>query len=322
MSDFAAINELVAFLRAKVDRSRLEQHLQNHPTLDLAGSCRDGATVIHWAAMLGRLDDMRWLIERGAPADIAVAASGMQPIHWACTTGQQKCVQSLIELSSVDSNALDRKRTPPLMIAVQYGHVSLVEYLLRRGADPSMVDEDGDSALHWAAYKNRDDCLERLASSSAGFEVAVDSFGSTPLHLAASQGSCRAMAWLLRCPKVAVALAMKDKRGRTPLEVATQRDGHAIRRMLEAHAEGRSLDADDFGLQLPPMDMWLRDAGSWMQGLSMQLSERVWSVEAGGGAAAAAGTRADEEAAAAAGRPIPGRVLEMVPVSDDGGELI
>ena len=42
-----------------------------------------------------------------------------------------------------------------LVIAAQYGFVELVLYLSNHGCDPASVDNVGDSALHWAAYKGK-----------------------------------------------------------------------------------------------------------------------------------------------------------------------
>ncbi len=52
-----------------------------------------------------------------------------------------------------DINCLDKKNCTPLIIAAQYGHPLLVSYLIKNGADHTIIDKENDSALHWAAYK-------------------------------------------------------------------------------------------------------------------------------------------------------------------------
>lgn len=42
------------------------------------------------------------------------------------------------------------------MIAAQYGFVELVIFLSNHGCDLGSVDNVGDSALHWAAYKGEE----------------------------------------------------------------------------------------------------------------------------------------------------------------------
>lgn len=42
-----------------------------------------------------------------------------------------------------------------MVIAAQYGYVELVMFLSKSGCDMASVDNVGDSAIHWAAYKGR-----------------------------------------------------------------------------------------------------------------------------------------------------------------------
>jgi Ankyrin repeats (many copies) len=44
----------------------------------------------------------------------------------------------------------DRQGCTPMVIAAQYGFVEQVIYLLKAGARPDILDENEDSALHWA----------------------------------------------------------------------------------------------------------------------------------------------------------------------------
>ena len=47
----------------------------------------------------------------------------------------------------------DQKGVTPLIVACQYGMTMLAAYLIGKGAGLQLVDSDGDSALHWAAFK-------------------------------------------------------------------------------------------------------------------------------------------------------------------------
>lgn len=53
----------------------------------------------------------------------------------------------------VDLDVRDSKGCSPLIIASQYGHAGLAGYLIGKGAGLHLVDRDGDTALHWAAFK-------------------------------------------------------------------------------------------------------------------------------------------------------------------------
>ncbi len=47
----------------------------------------------------------------------------------------------------------------------------------------SVVDEDGQTALHWACDRGHLDIVERLLAAEPGCVDRVDGFGQTALHL-------------------------------------------------------------------------------------------------------------------------------------------
>ncbi len=55
--------------------------------------------------------------------------------------------------SGVPVDATDHKGLTPLMMACMFGRSLMAAYLLGRGAQAHLTDMNGDSALHWAAYK-------------------------------------------------------------------------------------------------------------------------------------------------------------------------
>ena len=50
-------------------------------------------------------------------------------------------------------DVVDSKGCTPLIVACQYGKTVLAGYLMGKGARREYVDKDGDTALHWAAFK-------------------------------------------------------------------------------------------------------------------------------------------------------------------------
>ena len=85
------------------------------------------------------------------------------------------------------------------MMACMFGRSLMAAYLLGRGARPNLTDMNGDSALHWAAYKGYPSLMQMLIYS--GFDPQKpDNFGSSPLHLACISGNL--MAVKLLCAKV------------------------------------------------------------------------------------------------------------------------
>lgn len=86
-------------------------------------------------------------------------------------------------------------------------------------------DDDGLTALHWAADRDATDALN--AAIKGGCPInAVDESGQTPLHYAASCGHVKSTKILLD----AGAALLKDEDDCTPLDVAADND---IRKILE-----------------------------------------------------------------------------------------
>ena len=85
---------------------------------------------------------------------------------------------------------LDPKDTwgaTPLMLAATSGYPRFVERLLELGADHSLSDNNGRSALHHAAESARNEVVGALIDGGADIHCA-DDIGDTPLHLAAARG--------------------------------------------------------------------------------------------------------------------------------------
>lgn len=72
------------------------------------------------------------------------------------------------------------------------GHVGVVEVLLRRGAHPSLQDGDGDTPIHDAVTKKRDDIIRLLIDANADLTITNNN-GFNPLHHAALRGNARSV---------------------------------------------------------------------------------------------------------------------------------
>src|SRR5690349_15009508 len=69
----------------------------------------------------------------------------------------------------------------PLCRQAHQGNAAMVTWLLENGADPSLQDATGDSALHIAANRGKVNVIPILVAGNADIE-ATDSRGNTPLH--------------------------------------------------------------------------------------------------------------------------------------------
>lgn len=92
----------------------------------------------------------------------------------------------------------------------------LRELIARPGIDLQAEDNDGFTAMHWAAWSGMDGCIFELCRSGLDINKPEKS-GYTPLMLAAMRGNDRAVALLLQLGADA---SLKNAKGQTALDLA------------------------------------------------------------------------------------------------------
>lgn len=115
------------------------------------------------AALKGHTKLARKLIER----DADVNKPGWAPLHYAAAGGHLEIMALLIEHHAY-INAESPNKTTPLMMAAHYGTPQAVKLLLDEGADPTMRNELGLSAVDFAQGANRKDAAEMIAAVIRG----------------------------------------------------------------------------------------------------------------------------------------------------------
>uniref|UniRef100_A0A8C0CKQ4 Ankyrin repeat and LEM domain-containing protein 1 n=1 Tax=Balaenoptera musculus TaxID=9771 RepID=A0A8C0CKQ4_BALMU len=127
-----------------------------------------------------------------------------------------------------------------LRAALREEELRAVEELLRRGADPNLVLEDGAAAMHLAARAQHPRslcCLEALLRRG-GDPNTRSAEALTPLHVAAAWGCRRGLELLL---SQGADPALRDQDGLRPLDLAEQQ-GHqnCVRVLRELEARTRT----------------------------------------------------------------------------------
>lgn len=118
-----------------------------------------------------------------------------------------------------------------------YGRTATAAYLLGMNAQTHLTDINGDTALHWCAYKGHVELMRLLMYSGVDLQK-TDNFGSTPLHLACLSGNLYCVRML--CEKSNVDLEPKDKNGKTPLQLAQSHRHADIVKLLKNMIKRRS----------------------------------------------------------------------------------
>uniref|UniRef100_A0A3B4A434 RHD domain-containing protein n=1 Tax=Periophthalmus magnuspinnatus TaxID=409849 RepID=A0A3B4A434_9GOBI len=153
-------------------------------------------------------------------------SNGDTPLHLAVIHQQNAVIQQLLQTLGNGHqhllNTANHLRKTPLHLAVSSRQMQVVELLLRAGADPSLVDRDGRSAVHLAALSGDTSVLRtvltHLTDEHAPLVNAPDYHGLQPLHLSVRRDGERCLRLLVESG--AKINAPEQKSGCTALHLA------------------------------------------------------------------------------------------------------
>ncbi|CAM9366004.1 unnamed protein product [Laminaria digitata] len=123
--------------------------------------------------------------------DIGVKiCEGDRPLHVAAKLGRLEIVRLLLQWAGADPNATNKPGRTPLMAACACldNRAEVVRSLLEAGADATMADENGYTALHVVGFYGRIDLVDVLHAEAPDTLSRVASTGETPLCIACAQG--------------------------------------------------------------------------------------------------------------------------------------
>jgi ankyrin repeat protein len=125
----------------------------------------DGWTALHLAAFFGHASTVALLLARGAdPMLWSRAFEHNLALHAACAgrTEKAEVVRALIAVTR-DLDARQGSGWTPLMLAAANGMAAAVHLLLAAGADWTLANDDGHTALDLARAHSHTSIAERLA---------------------------------------------------------------------------------------------------------------------------------------------------------------
>ena len=114
------------------------------------------------AAIKGRLDAVRALVAR----DADVNKTGWTPLHYAASGTQPEQVEIIAFLLEHHAyiDAASPNGTTPLMMAAQYGTDASAQRLLSEGADPTLKNQLGLTAVDFALRAEREELARTIAA--------------------------------------------------------------------------------------------------------------------------------------------------------------
>ena len=146
------------------------------------------ATALMIACASSNKDAINVLLDAGADPNIT-DGMGNTCIQIAVGNGCSKDVLETIVNHGVDVNATNKKNVTALMIACEKGNANAINVLLNAGAHPNIIDANGNTCLHYAAYG---DCIKDSLQTviNHGAEVNATNAGyATAIMLACEKGN-------------------------------------------------------------------------------------------------------------------------------------
>uniref|UniRef100_A0A8C5HPH9 Serine/threonine-protein phosphatase 6 regulatory ankyrin repeat subunit C-like n=1 Tax=Gouania willdenowi TaxID=441366 RepID=A0A8C5HPH9_GOUWI len=223
-----------------------------------------GRTCLHAAASGGNVECLNLLLNFGAEIDIKDNL-GRSALHYATASGNSQCTVSLVR-AGAEVNELDLTNCSPLHYAAashtfcgshRNKHVTgldekfCLDFLLENGANPTLKNSKGYSAVHYAAAYGNKQHLELVRPVSFFFFFLLSSFALGCEYdlllptlflifssIQAYYGHGKAL--LLLCETL-VSLDVRDIEGQTALHLAAQRGFSSCVEVLLKHQASYTL---------------------------------------------------------------------------------
>lgn len=210
----------------------LDLTLKGLPKGAVNRSSNDGVTPLMIAADEGHLQSVEALIKAGADISANASVNGsigkQAAIHFAAMKGRDNVVRFLLD-RKVSSDQGTGKGLTPLMLAAGSGYASTVGLLLSNDADVNKTDTQGMTPLHYAAKLGHPGAIPILLKAGARITSGAQK-GVRPLDIAALCGNVDAARLLVEAGADPTA---KGKHGRSAIDFAKGKGHQAMTALLQ-----------------------------------------------------------------------------------------
>lgn len=131
--------------------------LLNARGIDLEQQARNGDTALMIAAFKANMPAVQALLAKGA----AVNKSGWTALHYAAASGDSEIVKILVQ-KGAELDAPSPNKTTPMMMAARGGFIYSVKVLSDAGADASLKNDVGMTAIDFARENGSTDIVDGL----------------------------------------------------------------------------------------------------------------------------------------------------------------
>ncbi|XP_069897043.1 ankyrin repeat domain-containing protein 55 isoform X1 [Dipodomys merriami] len=205
-----------------------------------------GRTSLCLATYLGWLEGCVSLLRNGAKHNIP-DKNGRLPLHAATAEPDVRLLTVLLQQSNLSEvNHQDSEGMTPLHWAAFHNRPQHTQMLLKKGADPTLVDKDFKTALHWAVQSGNRILCSIILSHHRGPSIINydDESGKTCVHIAAAAGFGDIINDLAKVPECN--LQALDVDDRTPLHwAAAAGKAECVRSLLELGMDSNLRDINE-----------------------------------------------------------------------------
>lgn len=170
----------------------------SYPLDDIDKKTKEGATPLAFACSTGKIDAMKFLLERGANKKTR-SADGSTLLIQACASDPQN--EELVEFllrEGLPVNCEDSDGNSPLIYACSFGHAKIVKLLLRAGAQVNCANKQPCSPLYFVCERGYAEIASMLLDAGANPHNVYVS-GKDVLYVACFRGHMDIVRILLTC---------------------------------------------------------------------------------------------------------------------------
>ncbi|XP_046341938.2 serine/threonine-protein phosphatase 6 regulatory ankyrin repeat subunit A-like [Haliotis rufescens] len=156
-----------------------------------------GRTPLMVAAGAGHTNVFDLLVYRGGNAS-AVDDRGSNILHVACFFGKVKMVMHIISQNIVEINSRGVYGRTPLLMASAKGNIELFDFLVSKGGNMSVIDENNDTILHTACLEDHVEMVTHILSQSVVDVNAKNKYGITAAMTAKNRNNTESYVLLMK----------------------------------------------------------------------------------------------------------------------------